>query len=76
VNLVLVESDQATQSLGGQLLEQDRVGRLVAGKDLALDERFVLGLFRSELFDDLFFGLSESESPDEEMGLNESTSIV
>ena len=56
-----VKSDQATQSLGGELLEHDRVGRLVAGKDLALDESIVLGLFRSELLDDLFLGLSEGE---------------
>jgi hypothetical protein len=56
-----VKSDQATQSLGGELLEHDRVGRLVAGKDLALDESIVLGLFRSKLLDDLFLGLSEGE---------------
>jgi hypothetical protein len=57
-----VKGDQASQSFGGELLEQDRVGRLVAGKDLALDKSLVLGLLRAELFSDLLLGLSECKS--------------
>lgn len=56
-----VHGNQTTQRLGRQLLEHDRVGRLVALEDLGLDERLVLGLFRSELLDDLFLGLAERQ---------------
>jgi hypothetical protein len=62
VNLVLVESNQGTQSGRGKLLEHDAVGGLVALEDLALDESLVLGLLSTELLRDLLLGLAESQS--------------
>lgn len=38
VNLVLVHGDQSSESSRVELLEHDAVGRLVAFKDLGLDE--------------------------------------
>ncbi len=58
-----VKRNQAAERLGRELLEQDRVGGLVARKDFALDERLVLGLFGAELFADLLLGLSKGERP-------------
>lgn len=59
VNLVLVERNQRTERLGSQLLEHDRVGRLVTGKDFGLDESIARSL--GQFFNHLLFGLAESE---------------
>lgn len=67
MNLVLVKGDQGTKSLGCQFLEHDRVGRLVTGKDLGLDECVVLAFLWSELFHNLLLGLTEREG----LGLGE-----
>lgn len=56
-----IHGDQATQRLGSQLLEQDRVGRLVALEDLGLDERLILGLLGAQFLPDLLLGLAERE---------------
>lgn len=62
VDLVLVQSDQGTKRARSELLEHDRVGRLVALENLGLDERGV-GRGRAELLSDLLLGLAECEGP-------------
>jgi hypothetical protein len=62
VDLVLVEGNERTKSAGGELLEEDRVGGLVALEDLGLDKRGVRRL-GAELVADLLLGLAERESP-------------
>lgn len=62
MDLVLVKSNQTTQCLGGELLEQDRVGGLITKEDLGLDKSVVLGLFGAEFLDDLLLSLSECQS--------------
>jgi len=59
VNLVLVHRDQCAQCSRCELLEHDRIGRLVPLEDLGLDECGVFG-FDTELLRDLRLGLSES----------------
>lgn len=61
VDLVLIEGDEGTKSTGSKLLEHDRVGGLVAFKDLGLDEGGVLGLLGAELLNDLLLSLAKGK---------------
>jgi hypothetical protein len=60
-DLVLVHYNERTESLGSQLLEQDRVRGSVTLEHLALPQSLVLCLFSQFLANGLFV-LSESES--------------
>lgn len=62
VDLVLIEGDEGTKSTGGEFLEHDRVGGLVAFKDLGLDEGRVLGLLGAELLNDFLLSLAKGKS--------------
>jgi hypothetical protein len=59
--LLTIHGNQTTQRLWRQFLEHDRVGRLVALEDLALDEGLILAPFRAEFLADLFLGLAKRE---------------
>lgn len=61
VDLVLVEGDKGTKGTGSEFLEHDRVGGLVAFKDLGLDEGGVLGLLGAELLSDLLLSLTKGK---------------
>lgn len=60
LRLTLPPTPKLTESLGGQLLEEDRVGRPVALEDLRLEERLV-ALLLSELLSDSLLILAERE---------------
>jgi hypothetical protein len=62
VDLVLVHGDESSEGAGGELLEHDAVGGLVALEDLGLDESLV-GCSRAELVPDLLLRLAEREGP-------------
>lgn len=63
VDLVLVQSNKSSKGARSELLEHDRVGRLVALEDLRLHKSLVLRLLSAELLNDLRLGLAERESP-------------
>ncbi len=69
-----VHSNQASQSLWGQLLEHDRVCRFVSSKDLGFHESRVLALFGTKFLNDFIFGLAEGEGS-EQMGVRQNKDV-